>query len=257
MAYLIICIAAAATSALTLFSGFGLGTLLLPFFALFVPVDLAVAMTAVVHLLNNLFKLSLLGRAADRGVVVRFGLPALAASLLGAWALVGLTELQPLATYTMAGTAHQVMPVKLVIGLLMMSFVLLEGLPRFQRLSFEPRHLWFGGLLSGFFGGLSGHQGALRSAFLLKCHLATQTYIATGAVIACLVDLSRVVVYAGHFTVAGVGSHAPLLVATTVSAFAGAWAGSRWMKKITMRTVQVLVCCLLLAIGTGLAVGLI
>jgi hypothetical protein len=55
---------------LTLFSGFGLGTLLLPVFALFLPVEIAVAATAVVHLANNLFKLALVGRHADRSVVV-------------------------------------------------------------------------------------------------------------------------------------------------------------------------------------------
>ena len=58
MEYLIICVVCLVTSALTLFSGFGLGTLLLPAFALFFPVDVAVGLTAIVHFLNNLFKLS-------------------------------------------------------------------------------------------------------------------------------------------------------------------------------------------------------
>jgi len=64
-------------SALTLFSGFGLGALLMPAFALFLPtVPVAVAATAVVHLANNLFKLALVGRKADGTAVVRFALPA-------------------------------------------------------------------------------------------------------------------------------------------------------------------------------------
>ena len=79
MDYLLICGAALAASALTLFSGFGLGTLLMPVFALFFPLSSAVAMTAVVHLLNNLFKFALLGRHADWKIVVRFGVPAIAA----------------------------------------------------------------------------------------------------------------------------------------------------------------------------------
>ncbi len=65
MELLIVCAAALVASGLTLFSGFGLGTLLMPVFALFVPLELAVAMTAVVHLANNLFKVGLLGRRAD------------------------------------------------------------------------------------------------------------------------------------------------------------------------------------------------
>jgi len=39
---------------------------LLPVFALFFSIDLAIAMTAIVHLLNNFFKLTLLGKYADK-----------------------------------------------------------------------------------------------------------------------------------------------------------------------------------------------
>jgi hypothetical protein len=88
--YITICTVALLASGLTLFSGFGLGTILMPVFALFFPLPLAIASTAVVHLSNNLFKLLLLGRHADRGVVIRFGIPALVfaavlAAFLGAF----------------------------------------------------------------------------------------------------------------------------------------------------------------------------
>ncbi|MCR4297043.1 MAG: sulfite exporter TauE/SafE family protein, partial [Elusimicrobia bacterium] len=53
MTYLIICAVALIASGLTFFSGFGLGTLLLPAFSLFFPIREAVALTAVVHALNN------------------------------------------------------------------------------------------------------------------------------------------------------------------------------------------------------------
>ncbi len=58
---MLVCLVALLASGLTLFSGFGLGTLLLPAFALFFPVEIAVAATAIVHLINNLFKLLLVG----------------------------------------------------------------------------------------------------------------------------------------------------------------------------------------------------
>lgn len=47
MAYLFVSVAAILASGLTFFFSFGLGTLLLPAFALFVPIDQAIAMTAV------------------------------------------------------------------------------------------------------------------------------------------------------------------------------------------------------------------
>jgi len=84
MSYLVICLTALVVSGLTLFSGFGLGTLLMPAFALFFPVEVAVGATALVHLANNLFKVLLVGRRADLRVVLRFALPAAFADYVGA-----------------------------------------------------------------------------------------------------------------------------------------------------------------------------
>jgi len=71
-------------SALTLFSGFGLGTLLMPAFALLFPVEVAIAATAIVHLATNLLKVGLVGRKATAGIVLRFALPAAVMAMIGA-----------------------------------------------------------------------------------------------------------------------------------------------------------------------------
>jgi uncharacterized protein len=73
LAYLLPSLAAFFTAGLTFFSGFGLGTLLLPVFALFFPLETAIGLTALVHLANNLFKLALVGKYADLGVVRALG----------------------------------------------------------------------------------------------------------------------------------------------------------------------------------------
>ncbi len=257
MEYLLVPLAALFTSGLTLFTGFGLGTLLMPVFALFFPLDLAVAMTAVVHLLNNLFKLAMLGRRADAGVVWRFGVPAILAALLGAGLLVWLSDLQPLATYRWGGRTFEVTPVKLTMAWLMVGFAVIEALPRFEKLSFDRRYLPLGGVLSGFFGGLSGHQGALRSAFLVRSGLTREAFIATNVVIACLVDFTRLSIYAAHFTTAGIGENVGLLGLATLAAFLGAFLGNRLVEKITLRTVQLLVSLLLFLIAVGLGAGLV
>ena len=69
MDYFVICAVAVLASGVTLFSGFGLGTVLMPAFALFFPVPVAIAATAVVHLANNLFKFVLVG--PERGLAHR------------------------------------------------------------------------------------------------------------------------------------------------------------------------------------------
>src|SRR5215469_1320458 len=90
-------------AALTFVSGFGLGTLLLPIFILFFPVDIAVACTAIVHLANNIFKALLVGSRANWNVVWRFSLPAAALALLGAFLLQQASAVPSLLQYHWLG----------------------------------------------------------------------------------------------------------------------------------------------------------
>ena len=68
------------------------------------PVAVAVASVAVVHLANNIFKAVLLGRFADRRTVLLFGIPGFVASLGGAWLLTYLAGLRPVASYRATAT---------------------------------------------------------------------------------------------------------------------------------------------------------
>ena len=261
MDYFVVCLAALLASGLTLFSGFGLGTILTPVFALFFPVPAAVAMTAVVHLANNLFKIGLVGRDADWRVVARFGLPAALSAILGASLLALFAYLPAIASYEFAGRPHEITPVKAVIGLLITGFALLELSPRFAALAFPPRWLPLGGLLSGFFGGLSGNQGALRSVFLIKAGLSKEAYVGTGAACTVLVDIVRLAVYGAAFHAGGWamldGNNGVLVLAAMLSAFVGAWFGKKLLKKLTLRFVELTVAVLMVVIGLGLTSGLI
>lgn len=255
--YLIICAAALIASGLTLFSGFGLGTLLLPVFAIFFPVDAAVAMTAVVHLFNNIFKLTVYGKHSERVVLLRFALPAIAAAFGGAYLLTWISDFEPIAVYEMGSRVFEILPVKVLIAALMMTFATLEIHPQFQHLEFDRKYLTIGGLLSGFFGGISGHQGALRSAFLARAGLSKEAFVGTGVVIACLVDVSRLSVYSRHLAASGALANWPLLTAATLSAFLGVFFGGRLLKKITMKTIQTVVSVMLFLLALGLGTGLV
>ena len=111
--------------------------------------------------------------------------------------------------------------------------------------------------MSGFFGGLSGHQGAFRSAFLAKAGLSREAFLGTNIAIACLVDLARIGVYGTHFRPAALASNVPLLMAAAASAFTGAWIGSRLVKKVTLRALQFVVGSMLLFIALALGAGLL
>ncbi len=261
-AYLLIALTAFFAAGLTMYSGFGLGTILLPVFALFFPAEVAVVATAMVHGANNIFKVSLLGRFADKEVVLKFGLPAIAAAILGALTLGWVAQSDSALTIEVnEAVFSKITPVKLLIGLLMIGFALFELLPRFRSLKFERRYLSLGGVLSGFFGGLSGHQGALRSAFLAKTGLSTEGFVGSNAVIGFLVDLTRISVYVALFTAAG--GHVsdfsgwPLVITGAVSAFCGVLLGKRFLHKVTMTSIQTLVGLLLFGVGLALVTGVL
>jgi len=254
---IIIATAAFFASLLTLFSGFGLGTLLTPIFGLFFPIHFAVALTGIVHLLNNLFKLALLGKKASRDMVLKFGVPSVVGGLLGAALLASLSDLPVVFAWFGLGKLNEVTFLKLAMALLMVFFALMELLPALKNLQFPERFLRFGGLLSGFFGGLSGHQGALRSAFLLRSGLNKEAFIATGVTIACMVDLTRLPIYFARFDVDMFREQwRPLLIAT-LSAFAGAYLGAKYLQKTTINAVKWFTAVMIVVIAVLLGMGII
>ena len=258
-AYAVVGAVALVASGLTLFSGFGLGTLLLPAFAFFFPLPVAVAATAIVHLANNLFKLALLSRHAVWPVAVQFIFPAALAAAGGAYLLSQMSDLPVLGTYEFMGRAAEVTLVKLTIGMLIAAFALLDLHPSGHKLTLSRRYVPAGAFLSGLFGGLSGHQGALRSAVLIHFNLSKQAFIATGVVCAVVVDLARVSVY-GQTLLRPLLSEGQVpfgLVAwACLAALAGALAGTRLLSKITLETVRRIVGVMLLLVAFLLTTGL-
>jgi uncharacterized membrane protein YfcA len=261
MEFLIISIVALVVSTLTLFSGFGLGTILMPAFALFFPVQVAIAATAIVHLVNNIFKVFLVGRNADWGVVLRFGIAAVLAAVLGAWLLGRISGIDPIVSYHIGDRVFELTPVKLAIGFLIIGFAMFDLVPGLQKLAFDKKYLPIGGVLSGFFGGLSGNQGAMRSAFLIKSGLDAQAFVGTNGVITLMVDITRLLVYGVTFYTVSFseinGDIWILVVLGIVFAFIGSFFGARLIKKVTLRSIQYIVGILLIIVGIGLCSGII
>lgn len=255
--FIILPIVAVLTSLLTFFSGFGVGTILTPVFIIFFPVELAVALTAVVHFLNNIFKFFLIGRNVDKGVLLRFGITAVIGAFIGAFILIRLTRGVTLFSYDLFGFHYQVTFLKLVIGVLMISFAMFELVPKLKEIEFGKSRLPLGGFLSGFFGGLSGNQGALRSAFLIKTGISKEAFIATGVAISLFVDITRISTYFSEFFRDELQKNWMLLTITILAAFLGAFIGRQLLKKVTINLVQNIVGIMIMAIGVLLIAGII
>ena len=251
----IISVVAFLVAILTFFSGFGLGTILTPVLMIFFPVDLAIALTGVVHFLNNLFKIVLVGRNADKKVLLKFGVPAVLAAALGAWVLLHIPDAKPLFTYEIWGRVFQVYPVKFLISILLIIFASMDLIPYFRDLQFGKDKLPLGGALSGFFGGLSGNQGALRSAFLIKAGLTKEAFIGTAVVVSTFVDFTRLSVYATRFTQSGLTDNLTLVICATLSAISGAYLGNILLKKVTFKSLQIFVAVMLIGVSIALGLG--
>mgnify|MGYP001227817933 FL=1 len=257
MDILIISLVTFLAAILTFFSGFGLGTILTPVMILYFPVELAISFTGIVHFLNNIFKIFLVGNHVNKDVLVRFGLPAILSALIGSYILFQLDNNMILYSYQLFEYNMEVKLLKFVISILLLIFALIDLIPFFKKLKFEKKSLPLGGFLSGFFGGLTGNQGALRSAFLIKSGLNKKEFIGTTVVISIFVDISRISVYSSNLIEYNISNYYLLAFFAISSGILGSIFGNILLKKITLELIQIIVAILIILIGLGLLIGVI
>lgn len=111
------------------------------------------------------------------------------------------------------------------------------------------------GALSGFMGGLSGHQGALRSAFLVKELNDVQRFVSTSAFIGLITDVARNAVYVADISWEGIDT--TLLIVTSGAAILGVLVGTKLLKKLKIRAIQWLVSIGMALLGTSMMLGFI
>jgi len=242
--YLILAILSFFAGGMTLFTGFGLSTILLPVFVIFFPAAIAVPSTAIVHFLNNFYKLFIYFKKINLKVLIRFGVPALLASIAGAFLLKKLSSNER--------------DLEIILGILIISISFLEMIPAIRNLKIGIKWAPVGGIISGFFGGLSGHQGLFRSAFLIKSGLNKNSFIATGVGIAVLVDITRLSVYGSTIFTTSIistdGFWLPVIISTT-SALFGVSLATDLVKKMTIGVIRNMVFALIFISGFLLILG--
>ncbi len=257
ISYIIVILAALSGAFLSFFCGFGLGTLLLPAFMLFFPAQVAIAATAVVHMANNLFKLALVGKYAHWPTIKTFGTLSVVGALTGAWLLGRISHLEIDLHYSLGAHVFETNAIRIVIALIILAFAIIEISPALDHLSVPKKAMPLGGLISGFFGGLSGHQGALRSAFLMRSGLSKDAFMGTRVVCACLVDVSRISVYATDIATGWQGIDGWLVLVASLAAFSGAWQGNKWVKKTELPVLNKIIAAALVLFALAFACGFI
>lgn len=255
MEYIVVALTSFLIAGLTLFSGFGLGTVLMPVFAMFFSMPIAISLTAIVHFFNNIFKLFLLAKKANKEIVFMFGITAIIGAAIGAKLLSYIAEKSFIVHYQIFNQSFSVEFLNLILGLIILFFAVFEIIPYLNKLQFDKKFLPAGGILSGFFGGLSGHQGAFRSIFLLKTGLSKEQFIATGVVLAILVDITRLFVYGTILVTPEILQNYKLLIIAVLSAFLGSFLAKKFLHKVTIGSIRAIIFILLLIISVGLIIG--
>jgi uncharacterized protein len=175
----VVFVAAVLAGAIAYVSGFGIGSLLTPLFALRVDVQLAVACVSIPHFVATLWRLLMLRQQVNKEVFWHFGVMSALGALFGALLQNVLNS-----------------PLLVNIFACLLIFVGGAGVTGLSsKLRFGPKVAWIAGLSSGMFGGLVGNQGGIRSAALLGFNLSKDQFIATASAIGIIVDSARMPVY--------------------------------------------------------------
>ena len=198
--------------------GFGIGSLMTPLLAVRFGTATAVALVMLPHAVATAVRCWRLRTHVDRRVLARFGLLSAAGALAGALLY---TRLGPGALTRVLG----------ILLLLTAVAQLTGGASRWQP---QGGIVALFGLLSGFFGGIAGNQGGLRSAALTAFGLSPLPFVATATATGLLVDAARAPVYLWHSGPALLTLWAPIAVATA-GVLIGTVAGERLLLGLSAR----------------------
>ncbi|MDP3900577.1 MAG: sulfite exporter TauE/SafE family protein [bacterium] len=226
-------------------TGFGTSTLMIPVLVIFFSPVEAIFLVAIIHWFGNIWKVALFRSGFNMRLLMLFGVVGLATSYLGAFVSLGANEailLRVLGAF-LAGYALFVV----------FQSLLRQGYGGQTKFKIPAGNITAisGGALSGFFAGMFGIGGAIRSAFLSAFDLPKAVFITTAGAIGLLVDSTRIITY---FTG---GATLPrelwygLILFIPVS-FLGAQIAKKLVDRIPQHKFRIVIAVFLLAIGVKL-----
>jgi len=214
-------IASFTAAALTVPAGFGLSTMLTPVVLMLMSPHEAVAVVAVVHGAHNAGKSWSLWENINFQAFKHYGIWLILGAVIGA-ILQNQVPQKPLLG---------------IIGVFLIILPLLTLSKSWKNYRIPEENDRIGGLGSGFMGGLSGHQGALRAMFLTNKLPDKMTYAATASIFALCVDLSRIPIYL-FFRPEGITENWELTIALVLSALIGVRIGKKWLETMKSESIR-------------------
>jgi uncharacterized membrane protein YfcA len=219
-------------------AGFGIGSLLTPVIAVTAGTKIAVAAVSIPHAIGTSIRLWRFRREVDWAIVRSFGITSAAGGLSGAllntWAASRALEVVFGSLLVLAGTSQ------------------VSGYAK--RWQIRGALAWLGGALSGFFGGLVGNQGGIRTAAMLGFDVDKRQFVATTTAVALLIDLARVPVYLA-VEAAQLARVWPTIALATIGVVAGTLFGETLLERVPERRFRTVVGLLLMLLGVWFLIG--
>ena len=218
-------------------TGFGLSTLMIPVLVLFYPMPETLLFVGTIHWVNDLWKLLLFRQGIRWPLILSFGIPGVVATILAARLL-----------FSIPGAM-----LARILGVFLIAYVIFLLTKSAFRVRQSTVTGAIGGALSGFFAGMFGMGGAIRSLFLTAFNLPKAVYLATAGAIAIAIDTPRL----GTYVWQGARLEPLLLWGMLLfvpASFLGANASKRLVDKIPGRHFRKVIAVFLFIVGAKLLI---
>jgi uncharacterized membrane protein YfcA len=211
---------------------------LTPAIAAMTGAKVAVAAVSIPHVVGTAIRFVRFRRDVDWRIVRSFGFTSAAGGLTGA----------------LLNTWATSRALELVFGSLLIVAGASQVTGYAERWHLHGTLAWLGGALSGFFGGLVGNQGGIRTAAMLGFNVDKRQFVATTTAVALLIDLARVPIYITVET-AALRQLWQMISIATLGVVIGTLFGEKLLARVPEQRFHVVVGVLLLLLGISFLIG--
>ncbi len=216
-------------------SGFGVGTVMTPILVMVMPFSEAILLICIIHWFHDIWKMSFYRHAISWKLFAHFGIPTVVASVIGALFV----------------TPNQSDLLTSMLGIFLLIVVgLLYFMPKIK-LANSWLNGTVGGVVSGFFAGMFGIRGAVRSLFLVGMNIPKEVFIGTTGLISICLDSARLLVYYAQGLSLEHHLYVGMLLFIPVS-FIGSWVGHQIVQQFSYQKFRMVVTLFLLIVGVKL-----
>lgn len=213
-------------------TGFGTSTIMVPVLSLFLPLPLVLLFVGVIHWSGDIWKMLFFKKGFNWKLILLFGIPGIITSF---W----------------AARLPLTLPEELLqrsLGLFLVLYVAFLWFKPTWKMKPSNSNALLGGGLSGFFSGIFGVGGAVRSTFLSAYDLPKSVFLFTSGVIGLLIDSSRVTQY----FISGTRVDGSLLLALVLcipTSLLGAYFAKKLVDIIPQQSFRLFIAIALLLVG--------